>query len=387
MMKSRLFTSESVTEGHPDKMCDQISDAILDDIIGQDPDARVACETLTTTGLVLVAGEISTNCYSDIPKVIRKTLEDIGYTNPEYGLDYQDCSVLTSIHEQSENIAVGVDESDEHEQGAGDQGLMFGYACNETDVLMPLPIHLAHRVARRLADVRKDGTLPWVRPDGKSQVSVRYEDSRPVGVEKIVVAIQHDPDVSNDVIHSAIREKVIKPVCGDWYQDDTDCFINSTGIFEKGGPEADTGVTGRKIIVDTYGGYGRHGGGAFSGKDPSKVDRSASYMARYIAKNIVAAELAERCEIQLAYTIGRAEPVSVYVDSFGTGKLSDDKLEKIVNDNFPLTPKEIISYLDLKQPIYKATAAYGHFGREEKSFTWEKTDKAEELRQYMNGGN
>ncbi|MDP6967216.1 MAG: methionine adenosyltransferase, partial [Candidatus Marinimicrobia bacterium] len=263
-MKSRLFTSESVTEGHPDKMCDQISDAILDDIIGQDPDARVACETLTTTGLVLVAGEISTNCYSDIPKVIRKTLEDIGYTNPEYGLDYQDCSVLTSIHEQSENIAVGVDESDEHEQGAGDQGLMFGYACNETDVLMPLPIHLAHRVARRLADVRKDGTLPWVRPDGKSQVSVRYEDSRPVGVEKIVVAIQHDPDVSNDVIHSAIREKVIKPVCGDWYQDDTDCFINSTGIFEKGGPEADTGVTGRKIIVDTYGGYGRHGGGAFS---------------------------------------------------------------------------------------------------------------------------
>ncbi|MDP6456156.1 MAG: methionine adenosyltransferase [Candidatus Marinimicrobia bacterium] len=386
-MKSRLFTSESVTEGHPDKMCDQISDAILDDIIGQDPDARVACETLTTTGLVLVAGEISTNCYSDIPKVIRKTLEDIGYTNPEYGLDYQDCSVLTSIHEQSENIAVGVDESDEHEQGAGDQGLMFGYACNETDVLMPLPIHLAHRVARRLADVRKDGTLPWVRPDGKSQVSVRYEDSRPVGVEKIVVAIQHDPDVSNDVIHSAIREKVIKPVCGDWYQDDTDCFINSTGIFEKGGPEADTGVTGRKIIVDTYGGYGRHGGGAFSGKDPSKVDRSASYMARYIAKNIVAAELAERCEIQLAYTIGRAEPVSVYVDSFGTGKLSDDKLEKIVNDNFPLTPKEIISYLDLKQPIYKATAAYGHFGREEKSFTWEKTDKAEELRQYMNGGN
>jgi len=384
-MRTRLFTSESVTEGHPDKMCDQISDAILDDIIGQDPDARVACETLTTTGLVLVAGEISTQCYSDIPKVVRQTLKDIGYTNPEYGLDYQDCSVLTSIHEQSQNIAVGVDESDDHEQGAGDQGLMFGYACNETDVLMPLPIHLAHKVAKRLADVRKEGTLSWVRPDGKSQVSVRYEKSTPVLVEKIVVAIQHDPDVSNDIIHSAIRDEVIKPVCGEWYQDDTECFINSTGVFEKGGPEADTGLTGRKIIVDTYGGYGRHGGGAFSGKDPSKVDRSASYMARHIAKNVVAAELADRCEIQLAYTIGRAEPVSVYVDSFGTGKLPDEKLEKIINENFPLTPKEIIDYLDLKRPIYKATAAYGHFGREEESFTWERTDRTEELKRYLNG--
>lgn len=385
-MRTRLFTSESVTEGHPDKMCDQISDAILDDIIGQDPDARVACETLTTTGLVLVAGEISTQCYSDIPKVVRQTLKDIGYTNPEYGLDYQDCSVLTSIHEQSQNIAVGVDESDDHEQGAGDQGLMFGYACNETDVLMPLPIHLAHKVAKRLADVRKEGTLPWVRPDGKSQVSVRYEESTPVLVEKIVVAIQHDPDVSNDVIHSTIRDEVIKPICGKWYQENTACFINSTGVFEKGGPEADTGLTGRKIIVDTYGGYGRHGGGAFSGKDPSKVDRSASYMARHIAKNVVAAELADRCEIQLAYTIGRAEPISVYIDSFGTGKLADEKLETIINENFPLTPKEIIDYLDLKRPIYKATAAYGHFGREEESFTWERTDRTEELKRYLNGG-
>ena len=380
-----MFTSESVTEGHPDKVCDQISDAILDEIIGQDTEARVACETLTTTGLVLVAGEVTTDCYADVQKVVRNTLEQIGYTNPEYGLDYQDCSVLTSIHEQSPDIAQGVDSSTEKEQGAGDQGLMFGYACDETDVLMPLPITLAHRLAKRLADVRKDGTLPWSRPDGKTQVSVRYSEGKPVGVDKVVVAIQHDPDVGNSEIHSSIKGEVIEPICGDWLSDETAFFINTTGVFEKGGPEADTGLTGRKIIVDTYGGYGRHGGGAFSGKDPSKVDRSASYMARYIAKNVVAAGLASRCEVQLAYSIGEAEPVSIYVDTFGTGALDDEKLGTIVNDHFPVKPKEIIESLNLKKPIYQQTAAYGHFGREEDGFSWEKTDKAEVLKKYLNG--
>ena len=384
-MKSRIFTSESVTEGHPDKVCDQISDAILDEIIGQDPDARVACETLTTTGLVLVSGEVTTDCYADVQKVVRRTLGDIGYTDPEYGLDYEDCSVLTSIHEQSPDIAQGVDSSKDKEQGAGDQGLMFGYACDETDVLMPLPITLAHRLAKRLADVRKDGTLPWSRPDGKTQVSISYKDDKPVGLEKVVVAIQHDPDVDNDEIHSSIKSEVIEPVCKNWLSDGTQYFINSTGAFVKGGPEADTGLTGRKIIVDTYGGYGRHGGGAFSGKDPSKVDRSASYMARYIAKNVVAAGLASRCEVQLAYSIGEAEPVSINVDTFGTGALEDQKLEAIVSDHFPVKPKEIIDILDLKKPIYQQTAAYGHFGREEDGFTWEKLDKAEQLKQYLNG--
>ena len=384
-MQDRVFTSESVTEGHPDKVCDQISDAILDEIIGQDTEARVACETLTTTGLVLVAGEVTTDCYADVQKVVRNTLEQIGYTNPEYGLDYQDCSVLTSIHEQSPDIAQGVDSSTEKEQGAGDQGLMFGYACDETDVLMPLPITLAHRLAKRLADVRKDGTLPWSRPDGKTQVSVRYSEGKPVGVDKVVVAIQHDPDVGNSEIHSSIKGEVIEPICGDWLSDETAFFINTTGVFEKGGPEADTGLTGRKIIVDTYGGYGRHGGGAFSGKDPSKVDRSASYMARYIAKNVVAAGLASRCEVQLAYSIGEAEPVSIYVDTFGTGALDDEKLGTIVNDHFPVKPKEIIESLNLKKPIYQQTAAYGHFGREEDGFSWEKTDKAEALKKYLNG--
>ncbi len=384
-MQDRVFTSESVTEGHPDKVCDQISDAILDEIIGQDTEARVACETLTTTGLVLVAGEVTTDCYADVQKVVRNTLEQIGYTNPEYGLDYQDCSVLTSIHEQSPDIAQGVDSSTEKEQGAGDQGLMFGYACDETDVLMPLPITLAHRLAKRLADVRKDGTLPWSRPDGKTQVSVRYSEGKPVGVDKVVVAIQHDPDVGNSEIHSSIKGEVIEPICGDWLSDETAFFINTTGVFEKGGPEADTGLTGRKIIVDTYGGYGRHGGGAFSGKDPSKVDRSASYMARYIAKNVVAAGLASRCEVQLAYSIGEAEPVSIYVDTFGTGALDDEKLGTIVNDHFPVKPKEIIESLNLKKPIYQQTAAYGHFGREEDGFSWEKTDKAEVLKKYLNG--
>lgn len=382
-MKSLVFTSESVTEGHPDKICDQISDAILDDILRQDPDARVACEVLTTTGLILVAGEITTDCYSDIPKIVRRTLKEIGYTNPDFGLDYQDCSVLQSIHEQNEAISVGVTETESHLQGAGDQGLMFGYACDETDVQMPLPIHLAHRLARRLAQVRKEKELPWVRPDGKSQVSVRYEESRPVRVEKVVIAVQHDPDVENESIHSEIREKVVLPVCQDWIYDGTELLVNSTGKFDKGGPEVDTGLTGRKIIVDTYGGMARHGGGCFSGKDPSKVDRSASYMARHIAKNFVAAGLAERCEIQLAYSIGKADPVSLSVDTFGTGRLSDTILEEIVRDKFPVRPKEIISYLDLKRPIYRQTAAYGHFGREEEAFTWEKTNRAEELRKLL----
>ena len=384
-MKDRIFTSESVTEGHPDKVCDQISDAILDEIIARDPNARVACETLTTTGLVLVSGEVTTNHFSDVQNVVRSTLKDIGYINPEYGLDYEDCSVLTSIHEQSKDIAQGVDSSDEKEQGAGDQGLMFGYACDETDVLMPLPITLAHRLAKRLADLRKDGTFPWSRPDGKTQVSVRYKDGKPLAVEKVVIAIQHDPDISNREIHSSIKNQVIQPICSDWLNDNSGYLINATGIFEKGGPEADTGLTGRKIIVDTYGGYGRHGGGAFSGKDPSKVDRSASYMARYIAKNVVAAQLASKCEVQLAYSIGEAEPVSIYVDSFGTSDLSDQELEIIAKDNFPVKPREIIETLDLKKPIYKQTAAYGHFGREEAGFTWEKTDKAEKLKKYSKG--
>lgn len=384
-MRRRIFTSESVTEGHPDKICDQISDAILDDIIRQDPNARVACEVMTTTGLILVAGEITTSCYSDIPNVVRSTLKDIGYTNPEFGLDYQDCSVLISVHEQSDNIAVGVNETLEHAQGAGDQGLMFGYACNETDVLMPLPIHLAHQLARRLAQVRKEGILSWVRPDGKSQVSVLYEDSLPVRVEKVVIAVQHDPDVHNDRLQSEIMDNVIHPVCQNWTYEGTDYLINSTGIFEKGGPEADTGLTGRKIIVDTYGGMGRHGGGCFSGKDPSKVDRSASYMARYIAKNIVAAGLADRCEIQFAYSIGKANPISLYIDTFGTGRIPDHRLEEIAKDLFPITPKEIIDFLDLKRPIYRQTAAYGHFGREEEGFSWEKRDKIEELKRYLKG--
>ena len=384
-MKDRIFTSESVTEGHPDKVCDQISDAILDEIIARDPNARVACETLTTTGLVLVSGEVTTNHFSDVQNVVRSTLKDIGYINPEYGLDYEDCSVLTSIHEQSKDIAQGVDSSDEKEQGAGDQGLMFGYACDETDVLMPLPITLAHRLAKRLADLRKDGTFPWSRPDGKTQVSVRYKDGKPLAVEKVLIAIQHDPDISNREIHSSIKNQVIQPICSDWLNDNSGYLINATGIFEKGGPEADTGLTGRKIIVDTYGGYGRHGGGAFSGKAPSKVDRSASYMARYIAKNVVAAQLASKCEVQLAYSIGEAEPVSIYVDSFGTSDLSDQELEIIVKDNFPVKPREIIETLDLKKPIYKQTAAYGHFGREEAGFTWEKTDKAEKLKKYSKG--
>ena len=373
-----FFTSESVTEGHPDKVCDKISDAILDDILSKDKKAHVACETLTTTGLVLVAGEITTECYSDIPKVVRDTLKEIGYTNPEYGLDSQDRAVLTSIHEQSREIAQGVNEGEGFfsEQGAGDQGLMFGYASNEPDTLMPLPIYLAHRLTERLAFVRKEGLLPWVRPDGKSQVTVEYKDDKPIKVGKVVLAVHHDPGVQ-DFMRKVLADEVIKPVLGNWADDNTENLINTTGVFIKGGPEADTGLTGRKIIVDTYGGMGRHGGGAFSGKDPSKVDRSASYMARYIAKNIVAAGLARKCEVQLAYSIGKAEPVSVYVDTFGTGK--DLDYETLVRDLFPLKPKEIIDHLDLIRPIYKLTAAYGHFGRELPEFTWEKTDKVDAI--------
>ena len=379
-MEKKFFTSESVTEGHPDKIADQVSDAILDDLLRQDPKSRVAVETLTTTGLVLVAGEVTSSAYSDIQGVVRKTLAEIGYDHPEYGLDSKDCAVLTAIHEQSKNIAVGVDSSAKKEQGAGDQGSVFGFACNETPELMPLPIVLAHKLTQRLADVRKKKILPWVRPDGKSQVTVEYDDGKPVRVDAVVIAVQHSPEVSNGDIVKGIKEQVIAPVCGKLVDENTKYYINATGVFEVGGPEADTGVTGRKIIVDTYGGYARHGGGAMSGKDPSKVDRSGAYAARYIAKNVVAAELAEKCEVQIAYSIGVAKPVSVFVETFGTGKVGDEKLAEAIEKIFPLKPADIIKHLDLLRPIYKKTAAYGHFGRNDPDFTWEKTDKVEELK-------
>ncbi|SHJ66242.1 methionine adenosyltransferase [Paramaledivibacter caminithermalis] len=387
----RLFTSESVTEGHPDKICDQVSDAILDAIFVNDPNARVACETTVTTGLVLVTGEISTKCYVDIPKIVRKTIEEIGYTRAKYGFDCDTCAVLTSIDEQSPDIAMGVDEALERKKGdmgdeieaigAGDQGIMFGFACNETEELMPLPISLAHKLARRLSEVRKNGTLEYLRPDGKTQVTVEYEGDKPVRIDTIVISTQHGPEVSRDQIEKDMIEHVVnKIVPPDLLDENTRYLINPTGRFVIGGPQGDAGLTGRKIIVDTYGGYSRHGGGAFSGKDPTKVDRSAAYAARYVAKNIVAAGLAEKCEIELAYAIGVAQPVSILVETFGTGKVSEEKLVQLVKKHFDLRPAAIIRDLDLRRPIFRQTAAYGHFGRTDIDLSWERTDKAEILR-------
>jgi S-adenosylmethionine synthetase len=371
-----LFTSESVTEGHPDKISDQISDAVLDAALTADPKARVACETLVTTGLVVIAGEITTDAVLDYSKIARETIREIGYTHSSYGFDCDTCAVLSALDRQSPDIAMGVDTG-----GAGDQGLMFGFACNETPELMPLPIQLAHQLVRRLSEARKSGELPYLRPDGKSQVTVEYRDGRPFRLDAVVISSQHADDVTNEQLRSEIQKSVIEQtVSPELLDKNTKYHINPTGRFVTGGPKGDAGVTGRKIIVDTYGGYAPHGGGAFSGKDPTKVDRSAAYMARYIAKNIVAAGLAERCMVQLAYAIGVADPVSVYVDTQGTGRLSEATLSKLVRDNFELTPRGIIESLDLRRPIYKATAAYGHFGRSEDSFSWEKTDKAEALR-------
>jgi S-adenosylmethionine synthetase len=395
MMSQRryLFTSESVTEGHPDKICDQISDAVLDAILAKDPAARVACETSVTTGLVLVAGEITTSTYVDIPKVVRETIREIGYTRAKYGFDAETCAVITSIDEQSPDIAMGVNKALEARTGemteeeieaigAGDQGLMFGFACNETQELMPLPISLAHKLARRLSEVRKNGTLPYLRPDGKTQVTIEYVDGKPHRVDTIVISTQHSEDVSLETIQKDLHEHVIKPIVPQEFIDaETKYFINPTGRFVIGGPQGDAGLTGRKIIVDTYGGYARHGGGAFSGKDPTKVDRSAAYAARYVAKNIVAAGLADRCEVQLAYAIGVAKPVSIMVDTFGTGKIPEEKIVELVKQHFDLRPAGIIKMLDLRRPIYRQTAAYGHFGRNDLDLPWERTDKVAALRQ------
>lgn len=382
-MNKYIFTSESVTEGHPDKVADQISDSILDELLKQDPDSRVGCETLVTTGLVVVAGEITTKAYVDIAKIVRKTVKEIGYNKHEYGFHHEDCGVIVSLDEQSPDIAMGVDKTKKKKQGAGDQGLMFGYATNETEELMPLPIVLAHKLCKKLAEVRKNNTLNYLRPDGKSEVAVEYEDGKPKRINTIVIAAQHDPEVKLSQIKKDIIEKVIKPVCGNWLTRKTKFFVNATGKFIKGGPPADCGLTGRKIIVDTYGGHGSHGGGCFSGKDPSKVDRSGSYMARYIAKNIVDSGLADRCEIQIAYVIGVADPISILVNTHGTSKISNEQIEKIIRQVFDLTPEGIIETLKLKRPIYKKTAAYGHFGRNDKDFTWEKTDKVKEIKKLI----
>lgn len=387
-MVRKFFTSESVTEGHPDKMCDQISDAILDEILKEDSNARVACETATTTGMVLVMGEITTSCYVDIPTIVRETIRGIGYDRAKYGFDCDTCSVITAINEQSQDIALGVDNSLEEKKGemgkeigAGDQGMMFGYACDETPELMPMPISLAHKLTRQLTKVRKDGILDYLRPDGKSQVTVEYAGDKPLRVDTIVISAQHDESVEHDVIEKDIIEKVIKAVIPEELMDDrTRFFINPTGRFVVGGPKGDAGLTGRKIIVDTYGGYAKHGGGAFSGKDPTKVDRSAAYMARYVAKNIVAAGLAKKCEVQLAYAIGVANPVSILVDTCGTGVVAEEKLVELVKKNFDLTPSGIIRHLDLRKPIYKKVAAYGHFGRNDLDLTWERIDKANALK-------
>jgi S-adenosylmethionine synthetase len=380
MAKRWLFTSESVTEGHPDKVCDQISDAVLDEFLRHDPDSRVAVESMTTSGIVFVAGEVTSKGNADVQKIVRDTIRAIGYDKPDYGFDCDSCSVLASLHEQSPDISMGVSASTNKEQGAGDQGLMFGFATNETPELMPLPITMAHQLSMRLAEVRKKKEISWIRPDGKSQVSVVYEDGVPKRIDTVVVSTQHSPDISMSQLREEVINKVIKPVCNSWIDGHTKFLVNPTGRFVIGGPPSDTGLTGRKIIADTYGGMGRHGGGAFSGKDPSKVDRSACYMARYIAKNIVAAALADKCEVQVAYAIGVAEPISIMVETFGTGKIPEEEIEAKVRKNFEMRPAGIIKVLDLKRPIYAQTAAYGHFGRNNPSFTWEKTDKASLLR-------
>jgi S-adenosylmethionine synthetase len=380
--RNYLFTSESVSEGHPDKVADQISDAVLDTIFEQDTSSRVACETLVTTGMVLISGEITTNAWVDMHDVVRQKVKEIGYNHSDMGFDWESCAVLTSIDKQSADIAMGVNESEDHEQGAGDQGIMFGYATNETDVLMPAPITYAHRLMHRQAEVRKNGTLTWLRPDAKSQVTFRYEENKPVGIEAVVLSTQHSPDIEYKNLREAVMDEIILPVLPpDWLSPHTKFHINPTGRFVIGGPVGDCGVTGRKIIVDTYGGAAHHGGGAFSGKDPSKVDRSAAYAARYVAKNIVAAGLADRCEIQLSYAIGVAEPISIDMNTFGTGKVEEDTMIKLVREHFDLRPKGLIKMLDLLRPIYGPTAAYGHFGRENEGFTWEKTDLAQTLKE------